>query len=43
LKVFFEVAPSQRKRPQTSAAQATLMQPQPHLQHMHPPSQMRSI
>jgi hypothetical protein len=28
---------------QTSAAQATLMQPQPHLQHLHPPSQMRSI
>jgi hypothetical protein len=25
---------------QTSAAQATLLQPQPHLQHLHPPSQM---
>ena len=43
LKVFFEVSPSQRIRLQTSAAQATLLQPQPHLQHLHPPSQMRSI
>jgi hypothetical protein len=42
-KGLFEVSSSHRQRPRTSAAQATIMQPQPHLQQFCRPSQMRSI
>ena len=42
-KGLFEVSRSHRQRPRASAAQATFMQPQPHLQQLRPPSQMRSI